>query len=408
MKNETTLKEVSLHTPNGLVTHTVPVNKKSVSISLSKKGEFKDFFKAWLNGFSNSNNIGYVAACAGVWARSFAKTKFRLYDESEDNKEVVKHPAFDILKRPNPFNFSWWQYKSKMAFDFIYEDNSYWLKLRDTLGIVRGIWHLYADRMTPYPFTNFEYPEYYEYNTGSGITKLNPEDVIRIPSPAYKNGIQGQKLINQLADVIDVEKHQQAYRKQVYTRGGFLGATFSTPQIMDARTFDRMFEQIEAKYGGEDNYGRIGLFEADVKPVSTAYSPKQIEMTAERSLNQKEISAHFGVNKLLLGESELVQRGNVDGIIYLFNSQVVDPLMYYIVECLNIQWIHPDYDSVFYVKHDIQAQRDIEQDLKYYDSGLTKGWLSVNEVRAEEGYEVIKDPAYDIPKPQSTANITAN
>ena len=156
---------------------------------------------------------------------------------------------------------------------------------------------------------------------------------------------------------------------------------------MSRESFERMVQHISDRYtGGSENAYRVAVFEQGLKPIPGAYSIKEMDISSQRSLTQKEICAAFQVNKLLLGESELIQRGNADTVIYLFCTSVIDPIMDYIEDVLTKELVVVDFGEDYFIKHDKVASRDIELDLKYYESGLKHGWLSSEEVRELEGF----------------------
>lgn len=248
---------------------------------------------------------------------------------------------------------------------------------------------LHADRITSKP-DGIERIDYYEYNTGTSQLRLEKEDLIHFRYPDPNNFIKGTPIISKILDLKEVEKMQIEYQKKFYKNGGFMGATFSTEAKLDKITFDRMLELLQKKYGGEGNAFQVGLFEQGTKPIPTAYSIKDMDLTEQRNLNKQEILAAFQINKLLLGESELVQRGNAETIDYIFAKNVIDPLGTYIDEVLTNQLISTDYDIDYYCKHDTVATRDVNEDIKYYTAGIGSGYLTPNEVRQMEGFEAIE------------------
>jgi len=124
------------------------------SVSLTDSKSFFKSFEEWLNLTGSSKNTGYVGSCANVWALSFAKSNFRVYDLEKDNEEWENHPAAKLLKNPFPY-ITGWELFYRFATDLIFEGNSYILKLRPQTGRlfspVTGLYPLQADRMSTYP-----------------------------------------------------------------------------------------------------------------------------------------------------------------------------------------------------------------------------------------------------------------
>jgi len=363
------------------------LNRKGFTVGLGDHNLFAKTFAGYFNS-DYANYSGWVAACADVWGKYFAKVKFRLYDGSTGD-EVVSHPIAKIFSSPNDFQ-TWWEIKYRIAQNFIIFGNSYLLKLRDSIGVPRQLVQLHPDRITSYP-ANIERIDYYEYNTGTSVARLNREDVIHLRYPDPSDHLNGRPVISGILNQLEVDKFQTAYQKKFYKEGGFYGAAFSTEQKMSRESFDRMVQHISERYtGGSENAYRVAVFEQGLKPIPGAYSIKDMDISSQRALTQKEICSAFHVNKLLLGESELIQRGNADTVIYLFCTSVIDPLMDYIDDVFTKDFARPDFGDDYFVKHDKVATRDIELDLRYYESGLKHGWLSKDEVRELEGFSALR------------------
>lgn len=381
------------------------------SVPLTDAALFYKTFAQFLTSSNVSKNTGYVGSCANIWGLSFARALIRVYDK-EDGFEWENHPAVELLKNPFP-GFTGWELMYRLATDLIFEGNCYLLKLRPKAGLqnVTGLYLLQADRMDSYP-VGVERIDHYLYNTGGATVRLEVNDIIHFRSPDRKSVTKGSPIISRIADVIDVEKMQIEYRKMFYKKGGFLGATFTTSANMGQDAFDRMLDQLQKKYGGNENAFKVALFDNDVKPVPTAYSLKDMQIKEDRELNRDEVCSAFGVNKMLFGQSENIQRGNADTVYYVFYATFMDPLLSYIDQVLTNQFLSVDFpatdgSSVLYAKHDTLAKRDTDQELKYYENGLKYGWLAPDEVREQEGYAALGGE-YAVPKLSFQPNITVN
>lgn len=362
-------------------------------VSLTDFKSFKDTFSEWLNvNGGNTKNSGYIFACSNIWGLSFAKTLHYLYDSEEDNEKVDVHPFNELMKKPNWFQTAW-EIKYRQAWELIWEGNSYLMKLRDSMGVPRALIQLHPSRIQTYPY-NFERIDYYVYNTGAELLNIPKSEIIHFRLPSKDNYIKGTPLINYIDNLREIESLQNEYRKQFYKKGGFLGATFTTDQQLKGDSFKNAKDQLQAKYGGSaENAFNIALFDSGLKPIPTAYSPKDMQMKDERALNRDEICSAFGVNKLLMGQSEAIQRGNADTVYYVFYTQIIDPLMDYFDQVYTTQLIETDFSidgqTPYYVQHDKLANRDLQMDLMYYKNGLggdnNDPWLSVDDVRIAEG-----------------------
>ena len=386
--------------------------KKLKSVGLTDTAAFQKAFAEFLtSGSPSQKNTGYVGSCSNIWALAFSNAVLRIYD-TDTGEEWADHAATEILKNPFP-GFTGWELMNRLANDLIYEGNCYWLKLRPQKGLtpVTGLYPLRADRMDTYPY-NVDYIDHYLYNTGSAQLRFDIQDIIHFRSPERQSVTMGAPIISRISDVIDVEKMQIEYRKQFYKKAGFLGATFTSPHNMGQEAFDRMLDLLQKKYGGGANAFQVGLFDNDTKPVPTAYSLKDMQITDDRKLNMEEVCSAFGVNKLLFGQSEGIQRGNADTVYYVFYATYIDPLLRYVAQAITNQWLSVDYlatdgSRVLTAAYDPLAKRGLEQDLKYYENGIRNGWLAPDEVRELENFPVLGGD-FALPKLSMQPNITVN
>lgn len=397
--------------------------RKSVSggVNLSDaKGfiqTYRDFFSLFRN---NENYFGVIAACIEVWGKHLAKAEFNLFDSEEDGTEITSHPVLSLISKPNPFMTSW-EMKYRIAQEFALFGNSYMLKVRDRLNTPVMLVQMHPDRITTYPY-DMEYIEYYEYQTGKETLKFEPHDIIHLRMPDPYNYIKGRPVISSILDQAAIAKFQVAYIAQFYKQGGFLGQTFTTEQQLKDTTFDRTKKELRDMYGnGVDNAFKIAFFDSGLRPVNSTYSMKEMDISSQRVINKQEILNAFGVNKFLLGESDLVQRGNAETVLYQFTSGVIEPILCYIDEVFNKDLLQVDFrrlngsETPLFIKHESQVPRDTDTDLRYWESGLDYGWLSPDEVRTAEGYSALggeyakpKLSNNGTPAPQSQQNVNNN
>jgi len=376
---------------------------------------YRDFFSLFRN---NENYFGVIAACIEVWGKHLAKAEFNLFDAEEAGIEIQSHPVLTLITKPNPFMTAW-EMKYRIAQDFALYGNSYMLKIRNRLNTPVMLVQMHPDRVFTYPY-DMEYIEHYEYRTGREVLKFEPCDVLHFRLPDPYNYIKGRPVISSILDQAAIAKFQVAYIAQFYKQGGFLGQTFTTEQQLKDTTFVRTKKELREMYGnGVDNAFKIAFFDSGLKPVNSTYSMKEMDISNQRVINKQEILNAFGVNKFLLGESELVQRGNAETVLYQFTSGVIEPLLCYIDEVFNKDLLQVDFrrlngnETPLYIEHESQVPRDTDTDLRYWESGLDYGWLSPDEVRTAEGYAALggeyakpklNSQSEPVPKPQQNVN----
>jgi HK97 family phage portal protein len=378
------------------------------NISLKDPKAFQQAFGDWIDAYSGGNKdyVGAVYSAIDTWGLMFAKANFRLYETKKNSvQELIDHPFRMLFDNPNNYS-SWWEIKYKIGAHFGLFGNSYILKLRKNSrletngnftnrGEVVSYQHLLPN-LVRRESGNGQFIDHYTYYFGDKKIKISRNDVIDFRYPDPYGDAQGFPIIQSIADQVTVNRLQLAYMKKFFERGGFLGAIFTTPKEMTTASFNRLKKMLVDEYGGIDNASKIGLFDSDVKPVPTAYSPKEIEMGNQATLNRENIFSAFKVPKVLVGLGELDNKATADASLYVFTSLVIDPILSYVDNILT-KHARMEFEKNLKVEHDILAPKDQQGQLNYYDYGLKNGWLSINEVREMEGWNKLKGEIADNP-----------
>ena len=359
---------------------------KAVSIRDGKA--FQDTFGEYFNLAKGSGETGYVASCVNTMGNYFAGSKLRLYRKVKGSlREIEEHPFLELWESPNNFQVSW-EIKYFMGLYLATHGNYYLLILNGaSSGKPRTLIILDPSRVTPVG-SKTEWIDHYEYNIGTQKIPLTREEIIHVRYPYGGSTVSGKAIIDSIADIIDVDKYQQALTKKFYKEGGFLGLTFSTTGSLTNSGFERAKTQLKEKYGGSENAFKVAIFEQGLQPIKAAYSIKDMELTAQRKLTQEEVMTAFRIPKLLLGGgAEGYTKASSESAEYTYAQTMIDPLLTYIGQVLTTHVRQMYRDPKLVVKHDSVAPKDVERKLAYYTSMVGMGALSINEVRIEEDYD---------------------
>lgn len=388
------------------------IKQKSNELRITNRRQFYDTFSGWLSSMqlpTTDRYASYLAICAEIWGKALTKVKFRLYEKIDTEGNVVEvnnHPIIDLFRKPNDFQ-TWWEMRFRIPLHWVIFGNAYFLKLYDNLKVPRQLYMLSPDRIRIVS-SRQKYIDHYEYNLGYKIVRLESSEVIHFRYPDPINPISGRSILKNLDIELDINNLQRNYLKRFYENGGFMGLTFSTKDTLDDKSWKRVNEMLQEKYGaGVEDAFKVALLESGLEPVKSAYSLKELDLKPQRELTRDEILAQFQISKVLLGESTSINRANADTALYQFGTMVVDPFADYIDEVLTVSLCEQDFGREFYIKHDSFAARDVELALKYYENGIQNGWLTANEVRKEEGYEEREEgnTLKDINKTNTTSNV---
>lgn len=356
------------------------------TLSFQRGKDIIEKFSDYWN-ISKSKQTSWVATGLNTWGNFFTKARFRLYKEiGADKEEIYDHPFLTLLKRPNEFQTAW-ELKYYLAIYFGIKGNNYWLKVPNKLG-KPGKYIMIDPMRVRVVGSRTNYISYYEYNTDAEIIKLTPDQLIHFRFPNPNSLVSGEALISTISEAVDIDKLQMAYMKRFYEQGGFLGGIFSTTATLDSKVYKRSMEMLEKKYGrGVHNAYKVALFEQGLQPIKSAYSIKEMELSAQRKLTMEEISSAFRIPQILLGgASDSYNRATAEAGIYSYMTSFVDPLLSYVDEVLTKE-VKSTYNDKLIVIHDALTPKDVEALVKTCREMVQVGSMTVNEMRRELDYE---------------------
>lgn len=363
------------------------------SFSLKDYTSFERAFQEWRLRNKGDKLVGWISACANVWGTYFAKTRFRLYQNTSKGKiELIDHDFMKLMRKPNNYQTGWEQ-KYLTAIYWILYGKMYFLKLRNLLEQPAGLVIMKPWRVEAVG-SKSSYIDHYTYDTGEDIVKIKKEDVIHLKLPNPDSFTDGRAVISGFIDTQAVDELQMSYQKKFLEEGGFAGRTFVAKNEMGEATFNRIFEQLKTQYGGQENAFKVALLEL-VEPVKAAYSIKDLDIVRQRMLTRDEILGGMQVPKILLGIGESINRQTAETAVWQFASGIIDPYMDYIEQVLTIH-IQQDWkDGSVELIHDVMAPKDIEAETKRLLELFKNGAITLNEIRDENNYPLFDFPLAD-------------
>lgn len=328
--------------------------------------------------------VGAARNSMDTWGLYFGKAKFRMYEQrGNEFNEVFNHNGLLLFKRPNPYHH-WFYYAYNIPTHWGLFGVAYFRALRNPMGKIVGYQMLYPPLVSRKSINN-EYLSYYEYNDGTNTLKIEPKDMIELPYPNPNGDGSYSPILEGVLEEQVIAKYILAYTKKFYEEGGFLGLTFSTTANLSKQDFTKLRDALEERYGKQKNAFKVTLTDNGLVPIKSAYSMKDADVTQLRKDLDRAIYNAFKVGDILVGSAEAANRSNAEAVIYQFTSGVVDPLLSYMDSILT-RHIQNEYGDKYTIEHDSLAPKDQEASLKYYESGLKNGWLTIDEVREMERY----------------------
>ena len=341
-------------------------------------------------------STGWVFACCNVISDEIAKTKLKLYKRKGDNvEEVVEHPILDLLYRANNFTTKYdlfWligQYL-ELAGEaplFVEREN----------GIPKQIYLLRPDKITVKAGQEGEFVSGYVYRNDKGTDiPIEVDEMVFIKYPDPVNSFRGQGTLQGAAIVADIEEYSEEYNKNYFYNSATPSMFFKTEQKLTKDVRENFRKSLNQNFKGVHNAHKFLILEGglDAKPLQL--SQKDMDFINQLNWTRDKILGIFRVPRTALGITDDVNRANAEATDYVFAKRTIKPKITRIIEQLN-EFLVPmfgDGESLFLDFED-PVPEDKESKIKYYESGLNKGYLTINEVRVMEGLEVLDNA--DVP-----------
>jgi len=335
----------------------------------------------------------YVFACVSKIAEKIAATDFNLYqilNSQGDTKEIINHPAVDLLYKVNPF-------QTKNEFLKITEINlklagdAFWYKVRNNSGKVVELWNLRPDFMEIVKDPE-EFIRGYKFTKTDGrVEAFAPDEIVHFKHPTPLDEYYGISPIRSASVRIDTEEFASNYQRDFFLNNArpdavlkmSEGATMTEEEKTEAR------EYFETKHRGSHNNSKVAILTGGLEYQQISVNQREMDYIESMKFTRDDILVAFGVPKTVVAITDDVNRANAETAMYVFLSETIKPELEMLTEKMNEMLVAQDFGENLFFDFPDPTPENRDQTLKNYDSGLTKGWLTINEVRTAEGREPI-------------------
>jgi HK97 family phage portal protein len=334
-----------------------------------------------------------VFACARLIASDIGKLRIMLMQRTASGvwKEGESALFSPVLKKPNPvqtrikFLESW--VLSKLLFG-----NFYGLKERDARGIVRGIWPLDPQKVTPLVsesgqvFYRLNYDRMIQQQAQITVPAtevihdvyLAPEHPLIGVSPIAACGLTAMQGIK-------IQRNSEKFFGNMARPSGHLTA----PGFIKDETAKRIQTNFQANYGG-DNIGKLLVTGDGLKFEQFTMSATDAQLIEQLRWTSEDVCRAFGVPGYKIGVGQLPAYNNIGPMDQAYYSGTLQEL----IECIELQLdeglaLPEQYRTELEVQEGL-LRMDTAARFDSYEKALRSGWKSPNEVRILEGHEPVE------------------
>ena len=308
----------------------------------------------------------YSAYSSGIRliAETIASLPLNIYENLDDRgkRKATKHPLYRLLHdQPNEDmdSFTW---RETAKTHILGWGNHYsLLKRNPRTRYVIEIYPMEPWRVKPEMVNteSFGRIKIYRYQPEEGPEIfLNKDDVLHIHGLSY-NGITGITPLTWYREQIGLGLAMEEYSSRFFSNGMNASGVFTTPQKLKTDTYERLKEQLKARFGGLGKAHSAMILEEDLKFDKISINPNDAQLLESKKFQIEEIARILRIPLPFLQVSEPISDNNIEHLgIHL------------VVFCL-LPWIRRD-------EHAYNSQLFNEEDkgkyfTKYVVDGLLRG-----------------------------------
>lgn len=380
----------------GLIFQNVALNGSPVNYTLN-------YYQSWLGVAINrrASALSQITPYAAKKTIRKNENSTELYDEILPNE----HWLNKLIQSPNPYyNYSWSDIIKLISYWLDCNGNAYiWLNTNNSKYPVQiyvlpsNAIQYEIDRKSTFPRINR-----YSVNIAGNLLSFPAEEIVHIKTLAITNDTatslyQGVPiLLNSALDSIEIDKQTKEFlKRKFYT--DFIEPVYLSGQDINATEIERLKNQLAQKTISHQIMAALpsGL-EFKGLPAASALPTELIKQEIAKDKNVILISAAFGIPYGILDTSSQQNKSNAAEQYAAFRQDTIDPQMQFIASAFTIALERFEENIIF--KTDPYLYRDEILELEKRKFWLMNGVISRNDIRKEEGLELIPDgDVYFIP-----------
>lgn len=340
-----------------------------------------------------ASNKNWVYVCTNAIAKTISgiELKLRKYNTSGDDEEIVDSPVLALLAKPNRFQTGK-DFMYMIASQLELVGNAYILKNdvknpTELMPLNPSLVTIKYDKKNPAVVS-------YMFRNGAGkATEYPAEMIIHLKQSNPNNVFKGKGTLESIADWIDIDSEATEFNRLFFQNGSSPSGVLKT-DATDQKALKLAKEGFEMRYGGVANAHKTAVLPkgADYTALS---NPRDMQFAESDIRFRDKILSGFGVPKSVVGIVEDVNRANAEASLYAFMMFTIDPKMKQIVAYLDEMLLPAFGLTGYYFTYDNIIPDNEDLKLRKYQTGLAgQSYMTINEVRADEGLAPIENGDY--------------
>jgi len=339
--------------------------------------------KDYLESFRASS---LVHSCTKKIGEKMSTIEYELYSLRGLNaKEIEQHEILDLLAKPNSL-MTGSQLVEITSIYLTLLGDCYWYKARSKNKQIIELWLMRPD-LTSIVQAKDGSVAGYKFRNGANAIIYPTEDVIHFKEPDPLSDYYGYSAVKSAMEVIRADVYAKKWNTRFFYNSARPDAILTTKQEIGKEDRDEIRQKWTMKYGGWENAQKVAVLSHGLEYKQVSVTQKDMDFANMRIANRDDVLMSLGVPKSIVSVTDDVSRANADAGIYVFLSETIKPKMEKMVDILN-QFLITDFgEDLLLLSIDPTPEDNTALD-DHYVKAYNK-WLTVNEIRIEQGYDPI-------------------
>jgi HK97 family phage portal protein len=308
--------------------------------------------------------VGTVWQIVHLLASNVAKPEWRLYRKqkrdgrvryttsdqgSDQRQEVVQHQALNVLAKPAAMVAQGRELTVYSRFTLFEASQQYMELTGEWFWVVEydprasfpvGAWPVMPHRLEPVPDPD-TYLKGWAYTPpdGSEPIPLYPHEVIQGKYPNPLDPYRGLGPVQSVLVDIDAARYSAEWNRNFFINSAEPGGVIQVDHTMDDDEWDDLTNRWRETHRGVARAHRVAVLEGGATWVPNQHSLRDMDFANLRGVSRDIIREAFGIHKIMLGNSDDVNRANAQTGEEVFANWSVAPRLDRWREVLNGQFL---------------------------------------------------------------------
>lgn len=217
--------------------------------------------------------VGTLYAMVDRIITAYSQVEWRLYRVSKDGrrryesgtsgvqdgrKEVTKHPALELWKKPNPFFMGAAFRESAQQHEELVGEQ-YWVIVKNAVGLPQEMWFVRPDRMFPVPDADNFLAGWIYRGPGGEEIPLRVDEVIQLRRPHPKDPYRGLGAVQAIMGDLDARYLSSEYNRNFFLNSAMPGGIIEADNNISDEDFDQFQARWAKTHKGVANAHRVAI-----------------------------------------------------------------------------------------------------------------------------------------------------